>query len=98
MSALLINALNHPLRRKILRGLHGAGEARSPAQLSKVVGRDVSSVSYHMKVLTDMGAVKKTGDRPARGARETFFASKVAEHSQMIAILADTEEDDEEGS
>jgi len=24
MSALLINALNHPLRRKILRALHGA--------------------------------------------------------------------------
>ena len=55
----------------------------------------MSSVSYHMQVLADMGAVKKTGDRPARGARESFFASKVADHSQLITILADTEKDDQ---
>lgn len=94
MSALLIQALNHPLRRKLLRALHGSGDARSPVQLSKMTGEDLSSIDYHIKILVSMGAAVKTSDRRVRGARENFFVSKVSDHEQMVAILADTERDD----
>ena len=95
MSELLIAALNHPLRRKLLRALHNADDARSPMQLSKTIEANVSNVDYHVKVLESLGAVVKTGDRQVRGAREHFFASKVSSHKQMVAILADTARDDE---
>jgi DNA-binding transcriptional ArsR family regulator len=94
MSALLIQALNHPLRRKLLRALHSSDDARSPVQLSKMTGEDVSSIDYHIKILVSMGAAVKTGDRRVRGARENFFLSKVSDHKQMVTILADTERDD----
>ena len=94
MSALLIRALNHPLRRKLLRALHGSSEAHSPIQLSRMTGEDVSNIDYHIKILVSLGAAVKTGDRRVRGARENFFASGVSDHKQIVAILADTERDD----
>ena len=94
MSPLLIQALNHPLRRKLLRALHSSDDARSPVKLSKMTGTDVSSIDYHVKILVSLGAAVKTGDRPVRGARENFFLSKVSDHKQMVTILADTERDD----
>lgn len=95
MTALLVKALNHPLRRKLLRELHRCGEARSPVQLSKTIDADVTNIDYHVKILASLGAAEKTGDRPVRGASENFFASTVADHRQMTAILADTERDDD---
>ena len=94
MSPLLIQALNHPLRRKLLRALHSSDDARSPVQLSKITGEDVSSIDYHVNILVSLGVAVKTGDRQVRGARENFFLSKVSGHEQMVTILADTERDD----
>jgi DNA-binding transcriptional ArsR family regulator len=94
MSPLLIQALNHPLRRKLLRALHSSADARSPVQLSKMTGEDISGIDYHIKILVSLGAAVKTGDRQVRGARENFFLSKVSDHKQMVTILADTESDD----
>jgi DNA-binding transcriptional ArsR family regulator len=94
MSPLLIQALNHPLRRTLLRALHNSDGARSPVQLSKMIGEDVSSIDYHIKILASLGAAVKTSDRQVRGARENFFLSKVSDHEQMVTILADTERDD----
>ena len=94
MSALLIQALNHPLRRKLLRALHSSDNACSPVQLSKMTGEDISSIDYHIKILVSMGAAVKTGDRRVRGTRENFFVSTVSDHKQMVTILADTELDD----
>lgn len=94
MSALLIDALHHSSRRRILRALHSSGDAHSPVQLSKMIDEDISNIDYHLKILVSLGAAVKTGERPVRGARENFFASTVADHKQMVAILADTERDD----
>jgi DNA-binding transcriptional ArsR family regulator len=96
MTAALIEAVNHPLRRKLLRTLHSSDDARSPIQLSKIIGGEVSTVAYHMKALASRGAAEKTGYRHVRGARENFFVSKVSGHRQVIAILADTEGEDDE--
>jgi DNA-binding transcriptional ArsR family regulator len=94
MSVPLIHALSHPLRRRLLRALNGSSESRSPVQLSRALGADVSSVAYHVHILALQGAVAKMGERQVRGARQTFYGSKISEHEQMVAILADTESDD----
>src|SRR5262245_40494098 len=94
MTARLIDAVNHPLRRKVLRALHDSNEALSPKRLAQILGEGLSNVSYHMKVLAKRHAVKKTRSRQIRGAREGFFVSRVAGNERVIAILADTEGED----
>jgi DNA-binding transcriptional ArsR family regulator len=90
----LLEALNHPLRRRILRTLHEAGEARSPGELGRDFRLPVSNVSYHVKVLREKDAVALTDLRPARGSVEHFYVSLVAANEMAIQLLDSTEEED----
>lgn len=95
VSPVLIRALDHATRREALRLLHRAGEALGADEMSREM-RDASTyVSYHLQVLVDLGAVEQVGERQAGGVAEELFDSKVADHAQLIAILDDTEKDDE---
>lgn len=51
----LVKALAHPLRVHILNILNE--RTASPNQLSKELGEDLSSVSYHVKVLKDIDCI-----------------------------------------
>ena len=94
VTAALIDALNNPLRRELLRRLHDSDEARSPSELAETVDEGLSNVSYHMRVLAKRRAVKKTRKRQVRGANESFFVSRVAGNERVVLILADTERED----
>jgi DNA-binding transcriptional ArsR family regulator len=96
MTVDLIQALDHPRRRRLLRALHSSDEAQSPTQLAKIIGDEVNRIDYHVKFLTRLGVVSKTGDRRVCGVRESFFASHVSNHKQVLSILADTEGEDAE--
>ena len=91
-----IRAINAPQRRRILRALHRAGEARSPNDLSKAGGTSLGRVYYHVKVLTDCGAVALTDTQPRRGAVEHFYASTVIHDALVIKLLEDTRAEDGE--
>ncbi len=67
----LLRALSHPLRQRILRSLD-QGEA-SPAQLSRELGEPIGNVSYHVKVLSQLGAIELVRTAPVRGALEHFY-------------------------
>ncbi len=95
MSATLIRALNHPVRREALRLLHRSGESKSAVQMSRSLRVSGEKLSYHLKVLAELGAVARAGERRVRGVPEKFFASEVSDHERIIAILADTERDDD---
>lgn len=92
----LLRALNHPLRRRILRMLHEVGEARSPVELHKDLGEPLGNTSYHLKVLRDCNAVVETDSRHVRGAVEHFYASVVANSPSICEILDSTAEEDED--
>jgi predicted transcriptional regulator len=96
MTVDLIQALDHPRRRRLLRALHRSDDAQSPTQLAKIIGDEVNRIDYHVKSLARLGVVSKTGDRRVRGVRESFFASNVSNHEQVLSILADTEGEDAE--
>jgi len=95
-SADLISALNHPLRRRILRSLHESGERSSPARLRERLGAELSCVSYHVTVLVGFGVLKSAGEQPVRGAIEHFYVSQVADDPAIKALLESTKESDEE--
>lgn len=94
MSAGLIRALDNATRREALRSLHRRGCPCSASQLGKWIDTDPTNISYHLKILFNLGAVSRAGEKMVRAVPEKLFASRVSSHRQIIAILADTEQDD----
>lgn len=94
MTSMLITALGHPVRREILRMIHGSDGPMSAIRISKIVEGTQNRISYHLGVLCKLGALSLHSERPARGAKEKFFASEVADHLGVLAVLADTEAED----
>ena len=71
----IVTALNHPLRRRILRCLHDAGEARSPRELAALLDRDLGEVARHVAILEGADMLALTDTICERGANEYFYAS-----------------------
>lgn len=88
----LRDALNHPVRRGILRVLHGKGQ---PCGLSvilsglRLVAR--SEVSYHLQVLQTTGAVVFRGSRPAPSNGASLYQSSLTDNPAVLSILGATE-------
>ena len=67
----MVKAFAHPLRLEILRRL---GERASPTELARRMGAPLGSVSYHVRVLADLGALQLVDQAPRRGAIEHYYA------------------------
>jgi DNA-binding transcriptional ArsR family regulator len=68
----LLVALGHPLRRQILR-LMASEERVSPRDLSRTLGRPLSNLSYHIRVLLECGAIELVDMQPVRGSMQHFY-------------------------
>lgn len=90
----VIGALNHPLRRRIMRALHEAGEARSPRELSRDLRVPLSNLSYHVRVLEEKRVLALTDCRPVRGSFEHFYFSVLPAQGLAIELLDSTAEED----
>lgn len=83
----VIDALNHLVRRQILRLLHEPDGPRSPVRCAEKLGRPLSNVAYHFKVLCDQAIIAPNGTAPARGATEHFYASMVSDNETIVQML-----------
>lgn len=85
----IVQALNHPLRRKILCFAVAEGEPVSPVSTSRGLEEKLSNVTYHVKELSKAGVLELTGTRPARGAVEHFYepVSTALAHPLIQAVL-----------
>ncbi|HET8956076.1 MAG TPA: hypothetical protein VFN18_10500 [Solirubrobacterales bacterium] len=65
----------HPIKVAILEAMVWLARPVSPVELHKMFEYpdDLSTLSYHVARLLEMGAIEKISDRPVRGARETFY-------------------------
>jgi DNA-binding transcriptional ArsR family regulator len=71
----LIAALNHPLRRRILRAyLDGDFRTASSTQLAVAMGLPLGNVAYHVKTLSRLGVLRLVRSEKVRGAEERFYA------------------------
>lgn len=91
----LIRALNHRIRRRILRVLQTADGPRSPARIAEVLGVPLSNVSYHIKVLVDFQTVKMVDEQQGLGNIQHFYESIVKDNATIHALLETTRETDE---
>jgi DNA-binding transcriptional ArsR family regulator len=68
----LAKALSHPLRLQILETLGLRGEG-SPRRLAEELGERLPNVSYHVRILHELGFIELTRTAQRRGAIEHFY-------------------------
>ena len=67
----LVKALSHPLRWQILRMINEG--TSTPAGIARRLGVRTENVSYHVRVLNDLGVIELIGTTPVRGALEHHY-------------------------
>jgi hypothetical protein len=91
------SALEHPLRRQILRLLNASGSPRSPIEIATEISASVSVVGYHAGVLRDCGSVEVTAGWPDGDAAAPSYSSTVAADPQIASVLQATSHLDRSG-
>lgn len=92
----LIDAIAHPLRRRILRLLADRREQSSPAKIAKEFHLQVGMIGYHVRVLQKFGAVELTDEGMVRGAVEHFYSTTINDDPPIETLLEETREVDDE--
>ena len=72
----LLRAISHPLRHRLLGMLDG--RVASPNQLARELELPLGRVSYHIRLLADLGAIELVRTEPRRGALEHFYQAVTA--------------------
>jgi DNA-binding transcriptional ArsR family regulator len=67
----LVKGLSHPVRMECLTIL--ASRVASPRQLSEMLSHDLSNVSYHVRVLEELGLIELVSEESVRGAVAHFY-------------------------
>jgi DNA-binding transcriptional ArsR family regulator len=88
----LVVALRHPLRREILR-LMSDGREISPSEIAQELDETLASVAYHVRVLTECGALKQARKQKVRGATQHFYSWSLEADWARAMLDADSEED-----
>src|SRR5918998_6234739 len=71
----LMKALAHPLRQRILMEL--TRRVASPSELAEEIGEPLGNVSYHVRMLVDLGCIELVSTTPRRGALEHHYKAIV---------------------
>jgi DNA-binding transcriptional ArsR family regulator len=67
----LLKAISHPLRHRLLGLLDD--RVASPNELARELDLPLGRVSYHIRLLADLGAIELVRTEPRRGALEHFY-------------------------
>jgi DNA-binding transcriptional ArsR family regulator len=71
----VVKALGHPLRQRLLVALNE--KVASPSELSEELGEPLGNVSYHTRILLDLGAIELVKTTPVRGAVEHHYRAVI---------------------
>ena len=71
LQEVLVRALNHPVRVKALTIL--AEKVASPKEISKEIKVPLSNVSYHVRVLGELGLIEIVEEESVRGSVAHFY-------------------------
>lgn len=92
----LQDALDHPVRREVLRALHRGERAWSVAEIGAQVSFRLSQLSYHLQVLHRSGTVVSELAAIGGGRGCAQYASGVSGDDEVRSILRATERWDRE--
>lgn len=71
INPILARALSHPLRGHILATL--GDRTSSPSEIARELGIDARDLTYHFRVLVEIGMIKLIRTEKRRGSREHFY-------------------------
>jgi DNA-binding transcriptional ArsR family regulator len=71
----LMKALAHPLRQQLLIAL--SERVASPSELAEELNEPLGNVSYHVRMLVDLGCIELVSTTPRRGALEHHYKAIV---------------------
>jgi hypothetical protein len=94
----LLAALNHVLRRRILRTFDSHEQLIGSPQLVQALNCPLSEVTYHAAILVKSGALEVTETRNVHGVRERSYRLTVAGQAEWVqAVLEASQESDDDG-
>lgn len=67
----LVKGLSHPVRTQCLTVL--SDRVASPREISEILDEDLSNVSYHVRVLSELGLIELVSEEPVRGAVAHYY-------------------------
>lgn len=83
----LIEALGHPIRRRVLRRYLESSARLSPKELADSERLSLTLVGYHVRRLQKLGAVELVGFRQVRGACQHFYRpTSLVKRSTLIRV------------
>lgn len=91
-------ALDHPVRRRMLRALNDDGKAQTLEELTTLIpGTNISTIGYHALALEECGTVSVTVSlaEPATGQAGNRYASNIGDDQAVRQVLSQTRECDE---
>lgn len=93
----LQDALDHPVRREVLRTLNGDGRSRSVAEIGRALRAfPPGQLDYHLQVLRRSGAVASLPADLGAVQSRARIASSVSDDGRVRAVLRATEKWDRE--
>lgn len=71
----LVPPLVHPMKVEIIEAMLWVNRPLSAVLLHRLFDKrtHLGLVAYHLRTIVEMGFAEKVGERPARGALETFY-------------------------
>lgn len=88
-------AFRHPLRRRILAVLWRAERSISPSEISDLLDVPLSNVSYHVRLLKDVGGIVYLSDsEQVRGSVLHFYSldrERITSYPWAVAVIMETE-------
>lgn len=72
----LVPLVVHPVKVAVIEALSWVEEPLSATDLDRILdgGVGVSLISYHLRKLTELGAIRRVRQSTVRGAVQTFYA------------------------
>jgi len=90
----LLHALNHRIRRRILRLLdeQGEGGRLSPVEAADALDLSLTTVAYHFRVLVSTDAIEEVDRKQVRGTIQHFFqpGETLRQADWVRGVLTDT--------
>jgi hypothetical protein len=87
VSSRLVAAMSHPIRFHAMTAL--VEKAATPAQVAEMIGEPLNNVTYHIKVLVDLGCVELVRTQPAWGGRVLEHVYKATQRAYLDAAAWD---------
>lgn len=82
-----VKALAHPLRVRALAIL--TEREASPSELAEELNEPLGNVSYHVRLLHDLGLIELVGTTPRRGAIEHHYRARPDRHLRVADLTLD---------